>query len=762
VRVIDLESGHDVSPPRDVGPEGSSCEALCADEEGVVACYGPSYLAGYGPSFFALVSHALSAHPRIERQFEGQPAVSFAAGSLLVGGRCSGEKQPGFVCQRRAGTWIEHDMRKALGAKEVAFWVPKEDGGVAAIFGQFYNPWFVRDPLWFDGVSGALVPLSHAIKRAGGDPPLLRRVNGHRDGPQRTVTEWIVTRDGTLRGFTAASSIAVDARGHESVGPRVMDYVAAIGSRALARDPHYGLWQSPDYGESWKQVEPPPYDPRRSLRPIGQGCFQGSCAIFPMQCSLVGCLVSRLEIGTWLRIGWPEEPLERTQSDRATAKVVTDTVVPPAYTPSPQLPLIECTGQGGQAPKGAQLLSLGTGGDSSTPGTVAREGDAFVAVFGGRRWPVRQAGRSYANVDYRDRFVEGDWPTYELRAVAHYEGPADLYVSTLEEHPISRAGGSRMSSLVQSRKPIDLLFSEDFDPSGRILSAKGSFAQWQPVTDDLFTDGSDGRARPVLSDEPGHAGGVLLIDNALTLWADSRGSIRPVQTTHPRCFYSDGYVDQQGKLFVLCGDTVEAADGSRAVAHAPGVFLGFPEEEPHYKGVGSVPDLEAQSFLNPDAIAVGKDGRVGILRLPSGAEPSTVDDPAWWIPTNAPPVELAPWSTLEVATSAACSRSDDGARAIIQTQFPWVTVAGSSGFGGAPKFPEQPGMKALVRWSKERVCLEAIELGYRGLVEPESWRHRLTDVMLVARFVGRDPGAALLAFNASAAYRETVSCRLRK
>jgi hypothetical protein len=381
-----------------------------------------------------------------------------------------------------------------------------------------------------------------------------------------------------------------------------------------------------------------------------------------------------------------------------------------------------------------------------------------MAAFGGRRLPVRRGGRTYANVDYRDRYDNAMyWPSYALRAVAHYEGPAIVDGSNLDEYR-GPAGGS-LSKLIESRKPLEVLFTEDFDPSGRVFEAKGSFSQWPAVAQDRAIDGIDGHARPVLSTEPGHANGVLLIDRALTIWADDGGAVHPVMG-EDKCRAFGGYVDKQGKLFVICGSTVEAADGSKVVLQAPRLFLGFPEEEPHYKSVGLVPPVEGQWLLNPDAIAVDRNGRLGILRFPSGAEPSTVDDPAWWFGKDAPPVELAPWSTLQLATSTACTHSDDGVRAIVQTPLPWVTVAGSSGFDGTRKFPEQPGMKAIVRWSKARVCLEAIELGYRGVRWPGHWRYPVTDVMLAARFVGRDSGAGLVAFNSEAAYQETVSCKL--
>jgi hypothetical protein len=59
---------------------------------------------------------------------------------------------------------------------------------------------------------------------------------------------------------------------------------------------------------------------------------------------------------------------------------------------------------------------------------------------------------------------------------------------------------------------------------------------------------------------------------------------------------------------------------------------------------------------------------------------------------------MAPWSTLQLATSPAYARGDDGVRALVQTPTAWGNVAGSG------SFHITPGMSALVRWSRDRVC----------------------------------------------------------
>ncbi len=157
---------------------------------------------------------------------------------------------------------------------------------------------------------------------------------------------------------------------------------------------------------------------------------------------------------------------------------------------------------------------------------------------------------------------------------------------------------------------------------------------------------------------------------------------------------------------------------------------------------------------SPDAIGIAQDGKVGILRVAAGIEPPSPADPALWIAKGAPPIELAPWSKLELATSAACRRDLTGVRALLQTPYGWVGDVGEGGFF------RPPGITALVRWSRERICLESIEAGFRGVPAPKDSGDHTADVMLVARFIGDDAGAAFVGLSETSEYHQPVTCRL--
>ncbi len=115
---------------------------------------------------------------------------------------------------------------------------------------------------------------------------------------------------------------------------------------------------------------------------------------------------------------------------------------------------------------------------------------------------------------------------------------------------------------------------------------------------------------------------------------------------------------------------------------------------------------------------------------------------------------LAPWSSLELATSPGCA-NEDGYRAIVQTARPWLDVE------GAPRTDLGPGMTALVRWSKERVCIEAVEVGIAdGSADAEADGIASLHPMAVARFVGSAPGSALVGTGPTSMVQKPIKCEL--
>jgi len=153
---------------------------------------------------------------------------------------------------------------------------------------------------------------------------------------------------------------------------------------------------------------------------------------------------------------------------------------------------------------------------------------------------------------------------------------------------------------------------------------------------------------------------------------------------------------------------------------------------------------------NRDVLALGPDGKIGVIRTPSGAVPATEKDPALLLLPGQPLVPLAPWSTLLPASAEACKQDAAGYRTILMTEGSWLNVV-----DGGVSVPGERGMMAMVRWSKERVCLEAVEVD-GGAWEPA--QQQLTTTV-VARF-DDTPVAARTAVARGMELRIPLACTL--
>ncbi len=495
--------------------------------------------------------------------------------------------------------------------------------------------------------------------------------------------------DGSVRGFTFTGSIAVDPKGHVSRGEHTFESVTNAGAHGLARDSSKRLWQSNDWGAHWLEIAPPPFDStlegagaKEDPRPAGHGP--------DMHCSSAGCVIDHSSgVGSWLRLGWPNDPPTRA----ATATRPRESLSTAAPAPERALPVIP------------------------TLHCAPTKREARTAPSAGKPAPAQKKQR--ANIEFHDLFSTAeDYQRGGLRASFEFDAK-------------SRAAQSAPTGRFNAR------FVEPFDPRARTRQLTGSLTG---AARERRID--DAGARPVLSPMLGHAGGALIIDGSNAFALSSSNKLLPLPGG---CAPTSGYVDAKGKLLIACGawsgaTRIEDASNGLVLWSSPAAAHGHDEKAP---GMHFFPPA-APVFQNPDAIAVGDDGKPAILRLPPGVEPPTQDNPAWLLSNESAPIELAPWSTLELASSQACAHSS-GYRAIVQASQAWLNTDASRDHAGSP-------MSALVRWSTERVCLEAVEL---NTTDAGQLSH------VVARFVGSAPGAAFVSVDASFASTVTpITCKL--
>ena len=168
---------------------------------------------------------------------------------------------------------------------------------------------------------------------------------------------------------------------------------------------------------------------------------------------------------------------------------------------------------------------------------------------------------------------------------------------------------------------------------------------------------------------------------------------------------------------------------------------------------------------NPDALAVGPRGELGVLRTPSGGTPASVTDPALLLISGSPAVPLASWSTLLSADDPACRADAGGWRAIVQTVRPWVKIVG----GGMHAEEDAPSF-ARVRWSQARVCVEAIEVRVADLKttarevasdRTTSASPRDVESWVIARFTGA-PSASRVGVSAGSEVHHALECTVAR
>lgn len=505
--------------------------------------------------------------------------------------------------------------------------------------------------------------------------------------------DWHVSKDGYVHGWNDRRHVAIRPDKGIETSPFVLATMASWGSYAFGFDQRGHAWQSLDDGASWKEVlGPPSHEPTQRPRVT--------------RCGAAGC-----DLRPWLRVGWRETP---------PAVRVTESHAVPMPTRVPRLPKLSCRRTGGTR-------------FSSFPLPDATDREAPALGFGARMVLESRGDQRFEVAGYPlvPGAYDGSTSVLGLRAFTH-----------------QRETSSTNRPMAGSRS---VWFVDPFDAAMQVRTTQVALrdieasAPGQTDMDEWLRGSEDGTALPVLGGKAGLTSGWVIARPWRTplLWVGAQGAA----TGRSYALGSED-ADREVSSVAVRGDgelLVLAVDSS-----CSGVVLGL--ETRSSRRLFALPRrLEGVGCpANRDVLALGPNGEVGVLRTPSGDVPASAKDPALLLLPGQPLRPLAGWDTLQSADTPACRQDASGFRAIVMTGGPWVSVVDSES-----PLASTAGAMALVRWSPERVCVEALE------IDAGMWTTDQGDMntTVVARFDGT-PVAGRVGIARGSELQIPMSCTL--
>jgi hypothetical protein len=638
-------------------PPDANCEAVRVPDDVIFACTRRN-----GSAFVA--SHVLTDKaPTYEVTFS--TAGQFYAsddGGLAFGGSCTGSKTGAVVCVRNStGGWAELELDPTAATADggapsidVARWIPRADGGAYALVLAGTTP-----ALWDARVGGAYRPLT-------GDPISNSSSRYHRYkgyGTKVIDRGWSVTPTGSVRGWAdnGLSSFEIRTDGSVVASPFHFDVAQTAGQYALARA-QGRLWQSTDRGATWAEVDSPPKGGGKSEVEINA-------------CSPLGC-----DLSHWYRIGWASTPPTPREDPPVAPGAARITPVP--------LPTLACKQSG--APKVDAVTrtnnspeDLGLGNSKLPIASDSSDTQYIRTVFGHTTInpPHGEEGSSDRD-EVASRMIVSGFQT-DTGSGSHFTvlGP--------------------VKDPLQLRRPVG--FVAPFDPTSLVRKASYGISDLVAAARGVGMTSSD-----ILAEDPSMPTAVI---PSLAL-----DPLAPGDLAFATELGMVGVVRSTGRVKVTMRPAAQDTQWLVSAAAIAGDDLGLLEVDANglshvsrWSGsaIVSLFDVPAPARpelypANPDALAVNAKGDVGIIRTPSGGEPPTASTPALLYQHGLPVTPLAAWSTITSADDPAC-KADTGFRANIQTVRSWIKLP--------PELTEPDvRMIARVKWSAQRVCLEAVEI----------------------------------------------------
>ena len=695
VATVNLRTGELVQVTRALVPSGLSCQTLDANVALLLACNSTA-------NGSVVLSGVFGEHPQIEGKFASGVRIEFAAGVLVASSRCDGQVKAGAVCVRDVeGRFHDFDVGARLAKLEQV-----QSAQASAKSGAEPTaaaPSIVR---WIPKVGGGAVAVI-----SGSSPGLLDAQTGNfvAISPEAARLaasgkphldwlglDWIAFPDGSVRGWLGNGSLSIASDGR--LEPSVYQFasLSAAGAHALASDRGQRVFQTTDWGRTWVETLPPP------------AFAADRIPNFSPTCSQVGCL-----FGPWLRVGWEAEvPAARLRTQQGAP-------APPQLAREP-LPTLSC-----------QQLSA-----ASINEQIVKDANAET------RSPL--LGMAQASLP-RGQEYEATFAWGTVHPVSGSGGAVGARASFVIRAPESEAANGAGHATAAR-----ISFVSPFEPSARIRSTTLS---WRALMDAARAAGveppsfeaqqvDDLATLPVLGLAPGEGEGLVLA-SGWPIWLRGVGVPTPLPATDASDVTWISAVQRAPNRLAMLGrhwsgtlEVVEFTAGrARRLFQMPGL------DSAHYPA-------------NPDALAIGAQGQLAILRTASGREPATNADPAVLFHEDGRITTLAPWSRLFLADAPECQATTSDYRAILQTSRAWLQLIDAA----APVTDDDlyAGMFALLRGNADRLCLEAVELADAN-VQRLDWS---APTRLTARFVGREKGAARLGIHSGFEFRQALSCTL--
>ncbi|WP_437766319.1 hypothetical protein WMF27_25210 [Sorangium sp. So ce281] len=710
---VDLATGR-ASSVAPLPPGSGECAPFRAGDALLAVCAGPERA-----SVVDLSSDARAL--RVERSFELLPEPARAT-DRFVGvdgealgyvGPCEGPPRPRidlralsqgaiagdatqqsavFCVRRGPGDWVEHRL-DAADASDVLAWIPRRGGGAVALIARPGT--FLPDGERVE-VRGAL----RVVRIARGEPPLLWPPYGE-ERAELLSRALAVRADDAIEGWLPVHGYAADpapitidpaGRLRRHAVPARARSIAASGPFALAETEDGGLFETIDRGQRWAPVAPPP----------------GGGAARLDACSAVGC-----SLGTLLRLGWASAPRSGGGGGvggRAAPPPGAAVAEPPPAPPRPDrdraarppapppLARLACTFAG---PLDAARVpeSSGFGAVAAPPSRMA--GTLRLGTLGMLALPSFNVGLPGSVARSGSGGLPGaSLADAELAWIAPLDLRAEIRRATV---PLASAG-------------LQLAYRPYEAPIGLVIDRDGRVAPVAAGPAEVCLAGLLDAARvtrPIGGCAPQPAVGVDLGDRAVFL--------------SPR---HDG-------LAVSSVD-LRGARGEAPLARPAGGGPPPAIRELHVQRTARATAAQRARFAfgagaragAPVFVAVAGDG---------GAVLSAVDPV---LGTLGPEEALAPLGALGAGGDPACAPRAGEARVVLSFDteiglvpgaLPGITAAGTAGV-------------AVIRWSRERACLDAVELVVRderyegglGFHEPPGAVKKL-----IARFAGPTPAAPL-------------------